>query len=393
MEKKYRIIFHVDLNAFFASCEMAEDESLKEVPLGIGGRSDRGVLTTANYVARKYGVNSAMSVVEAKRICPNLVILPVNFDLYHKYSSLFFDLLGEYTDTIEKGSIDEGYMDMTDFCEDRHPLDIAEEIQNRLLEEYKLPVSIGVAPNMFLAKMASNMKKPLGITVLRKRDIEEKLWPLDIKYMHGIGKKTYPNLNLLGIYTIGDLVQYEDKKKLSLALGNRVDEFVDKANGIDYRVVDPYRYVDMKSIGNSSTYLTDIYEYSEAIEKLTALTRKVVDRLVEDKSVAKTVSIQVRYNDFTQINRSFTFEYHNDQYLEIYEQVERLFDLNQSEKPIRLLGVSVSNLIDKKDNFRQLNIFKVSKENSKEFNVSKLIESINDNYDFNIIQKGTNKKG
>jgi len=393
MEKKYRIIFHVDLNAFFASCEMAEDASLSTIPLGIGGRSDRGVLTTANYEARKYGVKSAMSVVEAKRICPNLVILPVNFDLYNKYSNLFFELLSEYTDVIEKGSIDEGYMDMTDFCEDQHPMDIAREIQNRLLEEYKLPVSIGIAPNMFLAKMASDMKKPLGITVLRKRDVEEKLWPLKIGEMYGIGKKTVPNLNLLGIETIGDLVRFEDHKKLSLALGNRVAEFIDKANGIDNRSVDPYRYVDMKSIGNSSTYLTDVYEYSDAISKLTSLTRKVVERLVEDKSVAKTINIQVRYNDFTQINRSFTLPYHTDQFLDIYEQVERLFDLNQSDKPIRLLGVSVSNLIDKKDNFRQLNIFKIDTESSKDWNVSKLLDSINEHYDFKIIQKGTNKKG
>jgi len=393
MEKKYRIIFHVDLNAFFASCEMAEDEKLKTIPLGIGGRTDRGVLTTANYVARKYGVKSGMSVVEAKRICPQLVILPVNFDLYHKYSNIFFDILGEYTDTIEKGSIDEGYMEMTDFCEDRHPLDIAEEIQNRLNDEHKLPVSIGVAPNMFLAKMASDMKKPLGITVLRKRDIEKVLWPVKIEEMFGIGKKTYPNLHLLGINTIGDLVKFPDEKKLGLVLGNRVQEFKDKAKGIDDRVVNPNRYVDMKSIGNSSTYQRDIYEYNEAIEKITSLTKKVVERLKTDNSVAKTISIQVRYSDFTQINRSRTLEYHTDSFYEIFEVVERLFDDNQSEKPIRLLGVSVSNLIDSDTNFRQLNIFKIPDNAVKEEGVMKLLESINQNYDKKLISKGVNKKG
>lgn len=392
MEKKYRIIFHVDLNAFFASCEMAEDETLKSVPLGIGGRTDRGVLTTANYVARKYGVKSAMNVVEAKRLCPKLVILPVNFPLYHKYSELFFNLLSEYTDIIEKGSIDEGYMEMTDYCDDRHPLDIAEEIQNRLLNEHNLPVSIGVAPNMFLAKMASDMKKPLGITVLRKRDLKDILWPVKIEEMFGIGKKTYPNLHLLGINTIGDLVKYPDKKKLSLVLGNRVDEFIDKANGIDKRIVDPHRYVDMKSIGNSSTYSQDVYEYADAIEKITALTRKVVDRLDKDNSVAKTISIQVRYNDFTQINRSNTLEYHTDNFYEIYEVVERLFDANQSEKPIRLLGVSVSNLVDSDSSFRQLSIFKIPENAVKEEGVIKLLESINLNYDKKLIGKGINKK-
>ncbi|MBU1020858.1 MAG: DNA polymerase IV, partial [Firmicutes bacterium] len=210
MEKKYRVIFHIDLNAFFASCEMASNPKLYNIPLGIGGKNDRGVLTTANYEARKSGVRSAMSVVEAKRICPNLVILPVNFPLYQKYSELFFELLSEYSDVIEKGSIDEGYLDMTDALDDKHPLDIAKEIQTRLLEEYNLPVSIGIAPNMFLAKMASDIQKPLGITILRKRDVEEKLWVLPIEEMYGIGKKTYPNLKLIGIHTIGDLVNYQD---------------------------------------------------------------------------------------------------------------------------------------------------------------------------------------
>lgn len=393
MEKKYRIIFHVDLNAFFASCEMAQDESLTKVPLGIGGRTDRGVLTTANYIARKDGIRSGMSVVEAKRLCPKLVILPVNFALYQKYSEIFFELLSEYTDIIEKGSIDEGYMEMTDYCDDRHPLDIAEEIQTRLVNEHNLPVSIGVAPNMFLAKMASDMKKPLGITVLRKRDIETILWPVKIEEMYGIGKKTYPNLHLLGINTIGDLVKFKDHKKLGLVLGNRVQEFIDKAMGIENKIVNPDRYVDMKSIGNSSTYSRDVFEYAEALEKITVLTKKVVERLHKDESVAKTISIQVRYNDFTQINRSKTLEYHTENFYDVFETVERLFDDNQSDKPIRLLGVSVSNLIDSDNNFRQLNIFKIPDNAIKEESVIKLLESINQNYDKKLIGKGFKKKG
>lgn len=392
MEKKYRIIFHIDLNAFFASCEMAEDKELKHIPIGIGGSTDRGVLTTANYKAREYGVRSAMSVIEAKRLCPNLVILPVNFDLYNKYSSLFFDVLHQYTDIIEKGSIDEGYMDMTNHCGDRHPLEIAKEIQQRLLDEYDLPVSIGIAPNMFLAKMASDIKKPLGITVLRKREISSILWPLPIEAMYGIGKKTYPTLKLIGIHTIGDLANYQDIKKLRLVLGNRTEEFIDKAFGNHDSEVSPNRYVEMKSIGNSSTYRQDVFEYNDAISKLEDLTRQVNKRLQEDNSVCKTISIQVRYHDFTQINRSFTLEYHTDNFFDMFEVVERLFDENQSDKPIRLLGVSVSNLIDSHNNFRQLNIFQIPKDAVKEEGVIKLLDSINQNYDTKLIQKGVKKK-
>jgi DNA polymerase-4 len=393
MEKKYRIIFHIDLNAFFASCEMAQDSSLKDIPLGIGGSTDRGVLTTANYVARKFGVTSGMNVIEAKRLCPKIVLLPVNFDLYNKYSQYFFELLNEYCDVIEKGSIDEGYLDMTYAVGDRHPVEIAEEIQIRLVEEYNLPTSIGIAPNMFLAKMASNMKKPMGITILRKRDVEEKLWPCSIESMFGIGKKTYPNLKLIGIHTIGDLIKHEDNPKLKLILGNRTEEFINKARGEDNNPVEPHRHVEMKSIGNSSTYETDVYDYAEAIEKLKKLTQKVVDRLKADNSVAKTINIQIRYPDFSQISRSFTLQHHTDNFYDIFEVCERLFDDNQSDQPIRLLGVSVSNLIDSEKNFRQLNIFTSTKALSKEIGVQKLLESINKNYNTELIHKGVKKKG
>ena len=391
MEKKYRVIFHIDLNAFFASCEMAQDETLRDKPIGIGGSTDRGVLTTANYVARKFGVTSGMSTVEAKRLCKNLIILPVNFDLYHEYSEKFFSLLEEYVKDVEKGSIDEGYMDVTDLSDQIHPVKLAEEIQTRLMKEHNLPVSIGIAPNMFLAKMASDIKKPLGITVLRKRDVQEKLWPLPIEDFYGIGKKTYPNLKLLGINTIGDLATYQDQRKLTLVLGNRKDEFIRKAYGEGETRVDPYRHVDMKSIGNSSTYSNDLYEYQDILEKFQALTRNVTRRLQEDESVARTISIQVRYNDFTQINRSFTREYHTDNFFEIYQIVETLYDENQSDKPIRLLGVSVSNLIESKDNIRQISIYEIDDNTPKEEAVLNVLDSINNAYGQKIIQKGSKK--
>jgi len=392
MEKKYKIIFHIDLNAFFASCEIAEDDSLSKIPLGIGGRRERGVLTTANYVARKYGVKSGMNSIEAKRLCPNLLILPVNFDLYHRYSKIFFDLLSEYSDNIEKGSIDEGYLDMTKLSEDIHPLDIAKEIQERLYKEHKLPVSIGIAPNMFLAKMASDIKKPLGITVLRKRDIKDKLWPLPIEDMFGIGKKTYPNLKIIGINTIGDLANYKNLKKLKLVLGNRLEEFMDKANGIDKKKIEPQRHVVYKSIGTTSTYSTDLYEYQDVLSKLVSLTKTVVNRLIADNSIIKTINIQVRYNDFTQINRSKTLDFYTDNFFEIYKVVEQLYDDNQGDLPIRLLGVSVSNLKDNYNNFKQIDIFNVSKEATKEEKIINILNNINETYGINIIKKGLKQR-
>jgi len=391
MEKKYKVIFHVDLNAFFASCEMARNPSLKNIPLGIGGSRDRGVLTTANYEARKYGVTSAMPVGEARRLCPSLEVLPVNFPLYEHYSNLFFDLLSEYSDLIEKASIDEGYMDMTHPLIDKHPLDLAKEIQDRLLKEHDLPVSIGIAPTMFLAKMASDMKKPLGITVVRKRDLQEKLWPLPIEAMHGIGKKTYPDLKLIGIETIGDLVKFEDMHKLSLVLGNRMQEMIDKANGLDDRMVDPNRYAEYKSIGNSETYSVDLQTDQEVFDKLTPLTRKVLNRLVDDHSVAKTISIQVRYNDFSQITRSFTLEQHTDNFYDIFHIVESLYEENTSSKPIRLLGVSVTNLKPVSEHYEQLNLFSTLEVDSPKEKIDVMIEEINKVYGQGMIHKGTKK--
>lgn len=391
MKKTYKVIFHIDLNAFFASCEMAEDPSLEKIPLGIGGNHQRGVLTTANYEARKYGIHSAMSVVEAKQKCPNLLILPGRYSLYQRFSEQFFDILSEYTDVIEKGSIDEGYLDMTHLVDKVHPVDLAKEIQNRIKEELNLPTSIGIAPNMFLAKMASDMKKPMGITVLRKRDVQEKMWPLPIEDMQGIGKKTYPDLKRLGIHTIGDLVHYKDRHKLEIVLGNQLDYFIDKANGIDYREVDPNRYVEMKSIGNSETYLKNLQTYQECIEKLQKLTKKVVERLNKDKSIAKTITIQVRYNDFNQINRSYTLEHHTNSYLDILTIVERLYDENHTERPVRLLGVSVTGLMDEKERIDQISIYDLSENLTKEEHVLKVIHGINDFYGQDLLKKGTSK--
>lgn len=388
MKKTYKVIFHVDLNAFFASCEMAEDPALKNVPLGIGGNHQRGVLTTANYPARKYGVHSAMSVAEAKQKCPHLIILPGRHDLYQRYSEQFFDVLYDYTDKIEKGSIDEGYMDVTHHVDHKHPVQLAKEIQQRLLDELDLPVSIGIAPNMFLAKMASDMKKPLGITVLRKRDVKMKLWPLPIEKMMGIGKKTYPDLKRIGIQTIGDLVQYEDRHKLSIVLGNQIDYFIDRAQGIDHREVDPARYIEMKSIGHSETYLKNLQTYQACMDHLYQLTKKVVKRLEKDQSIAKTVTIQVRYSDFNQITRSYTLEHHTNLFYDLYAVVERLYDENHTERPVRLLGVSVSGLIDASERIDQLSIYDVSDDLTKEEHVRKVISGINALYGQDLLHKG-----
>ncbi|MGN1182207.1 MAG: DNA polymerase IV, partial [Faecalibacillus sp.] len=189
-----QIIFHIDLNAFYASAEISIDPSLEGKPLVISGNDRRSIVSTASYEARAYGIHSAMPLFKAKELCKDLVIRPVNFDLYRKLSHQFFELIASYSTKLEVASIDECYVDFTEYItiHQIHPYHLAKEIQNKVYNELKLRCSIGIAPNKFMAKMASDMKKPMGITILNKTNYKELLWPLDVSEMFGIGKKTFP---------------------------------------------------------------------------------------------------------------------------------------------------------------------------------------------------------
>lgn len=190
--RKAKVILHVDMNSFFASVEQAYDSSLKGLPLAIAGNPQhrRGILVTCTYEARAFGVYTTMTVGEARRLCPDLVIIPPDFEKYRRASSQVFEILRSYTELVEPVSIDEAYMDITSIGGLTNAENIAKEIQQHLLDTLDLPCSIGIGPNKFLAKTASDMKKPLGITILRKRQMPEILWPKPVIHMHGVGKST-----------------------------------------------------------------------------------------------------------------------------------------------------------------------------------------------------------
>ncbi|GAC89949.1 hypothetical protein KN10_0385 [Anoxybacillus flavithermus NBRC 109594] len=195
-----RIIFHIDCNSFFASCEMARDPSLKEKPVVVAGdpKERRGIVLAANYLAKQLGIYTTMPLWEAKKRCPSLVVRKPNFSLYRAISQQMFERLQCVSPILERASIDEGYLDVTEMAPSVHPLILAENIQRDLLETAQIPVSIGIAPNKFLAKMASEIKKPLGITILRKRDVPNVLWPLAVENMHGVGKKNRQKVECAG---------------------------------------------------------------------------------------------------------------------------------------------------------------------------------------------------
>ena len=181
-----KVIFHLDMNCFYASVEQAHNPSLKGKPIAVAGneKERRGIIVTSSYEARAKGIYTTMNVGEAKRKCPELLLLPPDFAKYRAASAAIFAILRSYTQLVEPVSIDEGYIDVTELAKTRHPLDLAKEIQDRILHELDLPCSIGIAPNKFLAKTASDMKKPMGITVLRKRQIAELLWPKQVIEKH-----------------------------------------------------------------------------------------------------------------------------------------------------------------------------------------------------------------
>lgn len=208
-----RVIFHIDMNSFYASVEQAHDPTLKGKPIAVAGNAKerRGIIVTSSYEARAKGIYTTMTVGEAKRKCPEIILLPPDFAKYRAASAAMFTILRSYTDLVEPVSIDEGYLDITASAKTQHPVQLAEEIQQRILRELDLPCSIGIAPNKFLAKTASDMKKPMGITVLRKRQVQQLLWPKKVIEMHGIGEKTAEKLNILQIVTIGDLAQANDR--------------------------------------------------------------------------------------------------------------------------------------------------------------------------------------
>ena len=352
-----RVIFHIDLNAFFANAEVLRNSALENQPIAVGGTSRRGVVCTASYAAREKGVKSAMPIHQALLLCPDLILLPGDFAWYEACSKRFFDFIKTFTPYVEPASIDECYCDVTDIIKNYHrPLDLAWIIQKRLYDEIGLPCSIGVAPNRFLAKMASDMRKPMGITVLRIQEIQKKLWPLPIREMQGIGNKTIPLLLENGITTIGDLANPNNEGKIMQLLGKQGYMRIMNARGLDNNQLNFSS--STQSISQSTTLDKDLYEYDEVKTVFKSLAISLSKRCVSDNVKGKLLSISVRYNDFTAIVRSCQLsDYLNDANI-ILENAFLLFDKNNdSTKPIRHLGISLGSFYTQGKSIDQINLF------------------------------------
>ncbi|MFV8828016.1 DNA polymerase IV [Alkalihalobacterium sp. APHAB7] len=384
---KRKVIFHIDMNSFYASVESANDPSLRGKPLAVAGNEEerRGIVVTCSYEARARGVKATMPVWQAKRLCPNLIIRQPDFTKYRSASLRMFDVLREYTPLVEPVSIDEGFMDMSHY-EGDEPLRKATEIQTYLLEHLSLPCSIGIAPNKFLAKMASDMKKPLGITVLRRRDIATKLWPLPLIEMYGIGEKTANKLNKLGLHTIGDLANF-DPTLLKKRLGIYGEKLIERANGIDTRSVDPDSVSEFKSVGNSVTLPADTRNVNKIKTVFTNLAHEVGRRLRTKKVCSENIQITIRYHDRKTITRSRKLTSPIQTNDDILEAALFLWNKYWSGEPIRLLGITAIDLVEQSEAYKQLDLFSY-KEDEKKWKLSKTVDDIRTKYGQHSLLKG-----
>lgn len=384
---KAKIILHVDMNAFFCSVACLINPSLRGKVFAIGRENSfRGVISSASYEARALGIHAAMSQKEAYALVPDLMIISLDYDHYVHYHNCFIKILNQYSKLVEVASIDEAYLDITEASLKRHPLVIAKEIQTRILKEVGLPCSIGIAPTLFLAKMASDIKKPLGITVIRKRDVKEILYPLSVKEIFGIGKKTYPILINNNIKTISDFMNEDNKDLVISLIGKRVYDYAyEHLIGNSSNDVNPSRYSESLSISTSSTFDRIINSETEVLYELRKMTKEIVNKMVNEKYFTKTITITLRNTDFKTITRSKSLKDYTDDYYTIFEVVQDLVDENYNGESLRLIGVGVSNLLTQKQLPKEYNLFTVTNIDEKEERIDKLIHDFQEKYGKNII--------
>lgn len=337
-----RRILHIDMDAFYASVEQRDDPSLGGKPLAIGGEPNRrGVVAAASYEARQFGVHSAMSMAKAVRLCPSLVIRPPDFARYEAASSLIFSIYRQVTPLVEPLSLDEAYLDVTDNAWGE-PLatEVAKRLKRRIFDETRLTASAGVAPNKFLAKIASGLKKPDGLTVISPGRVEPFLQQLPVDALWGVGPVTARKLRACGITRVVD-VRTADARVLRDTVGSFAGWLLQLANGVDDRPVVPNR--EAKSSGSENTYPEDLCNLATIRQEIAEMAAHAIGWLSRKRLLARTVSIKVRYSDFTTITRSHTAVPTRNESDLTFRAVQLLEKTEAGKRPVRLLGVSVHN--------------------------------------------------
>lgn len=359
-----RLILHMDMDCFFAAVEQRDNPELRGKPVIVGGLSARGVVSTASYEARKYGVHSAMSMALAKRKCPKGIFLDGNYPQYKAVSVQLFEILSRFSPLVEPLSIDEGFLDITGMERfvQGNPRSYGMKLKQAILKETGLIASVGIAPNKFMAKLASDLEKPNGLVVIRQKDIQHILWPLPISRIWGVGKKTEKRLAAFGYTYIGDIAR-AGKDVLQKQVGERLARhLVELANGRDDRPVESER--EVQSIGKETTFEEDLKSRQEAEHHLLYLSAQVGWRLRRSGKNAHTVQIKIRLGDFSTFTRQKTLSdaicYDED----IFKEVKDLFRAFAFPygSGIRLLGVSCSGF----DAPSEISLFEMENKQKKE---------------------------
>ena len=337
------------MDAFFAAVEQRDHPELRGKAIAVGFDGPRGVVSTASYEARRYGVHSAQSVATAKRRCPHLLIVPPHFEVYKKVSGQVHEVFREYTDLIEPLSIDEAFLDVTENKPDIGlAVDIAREIKQKIFERTSLTASAGISYNKFLAKIASDWRKPDGLFVVHPDRALDFIADLPIEKFWGVGAKTAERMHKMGIFNGGQL-RHTSRTHLMEVFGKAGALYHDFANGIDERPVIVER--ERKSVGCEQTYLEDLTRPAQFTIALYHLVIELVKRIRKADFRGRTLTLKVKYADFTQITRSITSPdmlTNKDQLLPLAKQLFRT-TRQEEERAIRLLGLSVSHAIGEED--------------------------------------------
>ncbi len=340
--EKLRKIIHIDMDAFYASVEQLDNPELRDKPIAVGGSSQRGVVSAASYEARKFGVRSAMSSVIAKRNCPDLIFVKPHFERYKEVSQQIREVFFEYTDLVEPLSLDEAYLDVTENKKGLMSATlIAKQIRDRIKEKTGLNASAGISINKFIAKVASDVNKPNGQKTVPPEEVLQFLEELDIRKFYGVGKVTAEKMYRLGIFTGKDLKE-KTEEYLSEHFGKSGSHFYNVVRGIHHSEVKPHRI--RKSLGAERTFRENISSEIFMLERLENIAEEIERRLTKSKVAGKTITLKIKYSDFTQQTRSKTINYYIANKELILEIAKELLYQEKMKNSVRLLGISLSNL-------------------------------------------------
>ena len=384
-------ILHIDVNNAFLSwtaverLKRGEKIDIRTIPAVIGGDEEqrKGVVLAKSNIAKQFGIQTGEPIFFARKKCPRVQVFQGDFKVYYKYSNALYNLLLEYTDKIERFSIDECFLDMTEFLpKGKKLIDIANEISKRVKEEFGFTVNIGISENKLLAKMASDFEKPDKVHTLWKEEIENKMWKLPISELFMVGRKSMPKLQKMGIKTIGDLAN-KDEKELIKTFGKYGKMIWEYSRGIDLSEVN-YIEEKPKGIGNSITLPYDYTSIAKLEEVLIALVEQVTYRLRHHELLANVVNVQIKTNEFKVLFHQRKLDFPTDSTKIIQEMAKKLLQEVYNNMPVRLIGVRVDQLVEKEE--RQISLFE-NVENEKQKKIDSVVDKLKEKYGYQTITR------